>query len=763
MSGVLPLVALSGFVAALAAPALRRAAPRRAHWILALHPLVAFLALTTCAPAVAAGRTIRWSVPWAPSLGLDLSFCLDGLSLVFALLVTGIGALVAVYAGGYLAGHPHLGRFEALLFAFMSSMLGLVLADNVLLLFVFWELTSLASYLLIGFDHERAESRAAALQALLVTGVGGLGLLAGGLLLGASAGTFELSAILRGGAVAAGGVSDAALLLLALAAFTKSAQVPFHFWLPAAMAAPTPVSAYLHSATMVKAGVYLLARLHPALGGSPLWHVLLVSAGAATLVTGAALALRQTNMKRLLAYSTVAALGALTLLLGIGTPAAAAAAVVFLVSHAAYKGALFMVAGAVDHAAGTLDVARLSGLARAMPVTAVSAVLAALSMAGLPPFFGFVAKEQVFLAAWDVPFAAGVTAPLVVGQALLAAAAAIAIGPLLGRPAPGQRAAGEVSWSLRLGPLVLALAGLFAGLAPEAAGALVAAAATAVYGRPVEVALSPWHAPGAAFALGLATLLAGGVAWTLRGRVRALAGPRFAAASPTRLYGVALDTILGLARAQTRLLQSGYLRVYLAVVVASAVVLVVAALHRHGVALRAAPLDVHPPEAAAAVLILVAAVVAVRSTSRVAAVAALGVTGYGVALVYVLFGAPDLAMTQVLVDTLTVVLFVFVLRRLPRLIWRSSRGDRARDACVAGAAGVSIAVLIQVATALPLDGRISGFFAENAVPLAHGRNVVNVILVDFRGLDTLGEITVLAVAAIGVLALVRLRPGSEAA
>jgi multicomponent Na+:H+ antiporter subunit A len=366
----------------------------RSGWIAAALPAGLTLYFGSLIGPIAAGQRLVVAYPWVPSLGVILSFQVDGLSLLFALLISGIGTLVMVYSGGYLAGHHQLGRFFAIILAFMAAMLGLVLADNLLLLFAFWELTSLTSYLLIGFEHERPAARAAALQALLVTGAGELAMLAGLILLGQVGGSLELSQLLtRGEAIRADALYPAILLLILAGALTKSAQVPFHFWLPNAMEAPTPVSAYLHSATMVKVGIYLLARLSPVLGGTPSWQLVLTMVGTATMLVGAWLAVRHTDLKRILAYSTLSALGTLVMLLGIGSAYAATAAVAFLFGHALYKGALFLVAGAIDHETGTREVDRLGGLRGAMPITAAAAGLAALSMAGLPPFFGFIGKE----------------------------------------------------------------------------------------------------------------------------------------------------------------------------------------------------------------------------------------------------------------------------------------------------------------------------------------------------------------------------------
>jgi multicomponent Na+:H+ antiporter subunit A len=763
---------LSGYALALLAPLVCRAGGRAAGWLLALLPAGLAVFFASLVGPVAAGETVAVAFPWVPSLGVALSFRADGLGLLFALLISGVGALVMVYAGGYLAGHPQLGRFYAFILAFMASMLGLVLADNLLLLFAFWELTGLTSFLLIGFDHERPAARAAATQALLVTGAGELAMLAGLVLLGQVGGSLELSQLLTRGAAVRGDWLYPAILLLVLAgAFTKSAQVPFHFWLPNAMEAPTPVSAYLHSATMVTAGVYLLGRLHPVLGGTPAWEASLTAAGAATMLVGAWLAVRHTDLKRILAYSTLSALGTLVLLLGLGTVTAVAAGVVFLLAHALYKGALFLVAGAIDHETGTRDVDRLGGLRRAMPITAAAAGLAALSMAGAPPLLGFIGKELAFEAELGTSVGAVLGGMAVVASILLVAAAgSVGVGPFTGplRPSPkGDASPGrphEAPVSLWLGPVILAAAGLLVGLLPALVDPLLDAAATAVLGRPVPVVLALWHGFNAVLALSVLTLAGGALAYARRGALRRAAawadlGPRW---GPARGYALGLAGLHALARGLTRRLQNGSLHHYLATIVVAMVGLEGVALAYRGPLLGAWRWpDATVYEVGLAALILLAALVAVFTTSRLGAVVALGVVGYGVTLIYLLFGAPDLAMTQVLIETLTVILFVLVVSFLPRFTVLSGARARIGDALVALAGGGLMTTLVLIASGIRFDPAIPDFYAEQSLPGGHGRNVVNVILVDFRGLDTLGEITVLSLAALGVYGLLKLRPPQD--
>ena len=765
---LLTSLVLSGFVLSFIAPWLHKLTRGMTGWIVATLPLGLACYFATLLFSLSPGEAILVSQPWLPSIGINLSFRADGLGLLFAVIISGVGALVTIYAGGYLAGHRDLGRLYAYLMAFMASMLGVVLADNLILLFVFWELTSLTSYSLIGFHHDRADSRASALQALLVTGGGGLALLAGLVMLGiAAGGEWSLSAILSSPVdFGAHPLYLPMFALLMLGACTKSAQFPFHFWLPSAMVAPTPVSAYLHSATMVKAGVYLLARLAPALGGTPLWQHSLTIIGGVTMVVGAYLVWFHTDLKRVLAYSTVSALGTLVMLLGWPDPIAVKAAVLFLLVHSLYKGALFLVAGAIDHETGTRDISVLGGLRAAMPVTSVAALLAGLSMAGVPPLIGFMGKELVYEASMATPVF--LVMAVVAGVTNVVVAGLVGFRPFFARvPPPGSPH--EAPPSMWLGPMVLAvlgaLTGLFTGLV---AARIVGPAASAVAGRPLEVSLpllkklSPWYDGHANVVLfvSIATIIAGVVAYLGWARIRRMLAPLSALEriGPARGYDLGLDALLSGAKWQTRLLQSGYLRSYLLIVIITTVALAVVPLWGL-LSLAAQPLlpDARSFDWAVVVLIVLGALLAVNFRSRFAAVVALGAVGYGVALLFMLYSAPDLAVTQFAVDTLTVVLFVIILCRLPRMTKLANRASRIRDMIVAGAAGLLMTFLVLVVTALKSESRITPFFVENSLPKAHGRNIVNVILVDFRALDTLGEITVVAVAALGVYALLKLR------
>jgi multicomponent Na+:H+ antiporter subunit A len=756
---------LAGFAAAALAPIIQHRVRDNAGWLIAGVPLALTLYFGLHLSRLADGETFTAGYAWVPSLDIDLAFRLDGLGVLFALIISGIGTLIVIYGGGYLKGDPLLGRFYAYVLIFMSAMIGVVLADNLIALFVFWELTSISSYLLIGFKHNYSDSRASALQALLVTGGGGLALLAGLVLLGHVAGTYTISAMMADPqAVQADGLYPAILVLVLIGAFTKSAQFPFHFWLPGAMVAPTPVSAYLHSATMVKAGIYLLARLTPVLGGTDEWQAGLITVGGVTMVLGAFIAWQQTDLKRILAYSTVSALGMLVLLLGVGTDYAVKAAMTLLVAHSLYKGALFLVAGTLDHETGTRDVTQLGGLWRIMPWTGSAGVLAAASMAGLPPLFGFISKEVFYKAAYDAPDGAALLTGFAVLSSvfMVVAAGLVSLKPFFGAPGRTPHKPHEAPLSMILGPVVLGSAGVLFGAQPALVkDYAIKTAVQATLAAPAKVELVLWPGVNTVLLLSIATILAGLALYAVRTPAQQRIRPLDIGAQlgPARGYQASLRGLLWLADRQTRLLQSGYLRIYLITIVAVTTALTGYTLLAHTDidGIWRAP-DARVYEVLIAGVILAGTVTVTQAQSRLAAVAALGTIGYGIALLYIMFGAPDLAMTQFAIETLTVLLFVLVIYRLPRFGRISSRAVRIRDATIALSAGALMTVLVLVVTANPASTALTSYFADNSVTLAKGRNIVNVILVDFRALDTLGEIVVLAVAAAGVYALLKLRP-----
>lgn len=737
---------------------------------LATAPAYGFAWLVGWMLGAGPGAPLEERTPWVPSLGVELAFRLDGLSLVFSLLVLGIGALVLTYAGSYLHRHRDLGRFYVVLALFMGSMLGLVLADDAILLFVFWEGTSLTSYLLIGFDHEEESARVAARKALIVTGTGGLALLGGLLVLHHITGTWSLSAwAAQPDIILEHPLSDWALGLVLVGAFTKSAQFPFHFWLPAAMAGPTPVSAYLHSATMVKAGVYLLARLSPVWADTPAWTGLLTGFGAATMVLSAWAALRFWDLKTVLAYTTTMALGLLVMLLGQGDAASVQAAVGYLVVHALYKGALFMAVGGVDHATHTRDLDALSGLRKAMPLTAVATALACASMAGLPPFLGFVGKE----AAYEANLHAGSLGLVVLGvsflanAALVAAAGVLAIAPFFGPSSAATRHAHESDVALLAGPLVLAALGLGLGLAPGVLDGLVGAATSAVRAETTHAHLALWHGPSLALAASLATYGLGFAIYRSAAGLRA--GRRFGIAvaafteAPARAFEAGFLGIATGAAMVVRGIYSGRLRYY--AIVTFAVALVATGIASAGVVGWRWPQlgEVRPHELVLVVILVAASGIATFVEPAMRAILAVGISGYCVALIYLLFGAPDVAMTQFAIETLTVILVVLTLLHLPSAAFERSRPrSLLRDLTLSVGLGGGLAFLLLGVLSSPLPSEVSDWYLAHAAPDAHGHNVVNVILVDFRGFDTWGEITVLTIAGLGVYALLRRRAGGTA-
>lgn len=761
---------LTGLIVAFAAPFLYRWLGGRVHFALALLPLLFLGYLSTQVQGVLAGGSINTFISWVPSLGINLQFRLDGLSLLFSLLISSFGLLIVIYARGYLGLHPLLGRFYMYLTLFMVAMLGVVTADNIFCLFLFWELTSISSYLLIGFNQEQEQARTAAWQALLVTGAGGLTLLGGLLLLHLATGENTFSGMMESSAlVKESPLYLPSLLLILLACFTKSAQFPFHFWLPNAMAAPTPVSAYLHSATMVKAGIYLLARLSPVLGGTDVWQYSLLLVGGTTALLGAFLALQHTDLKAILAYTTISSLGLLVTMEGIGTALAIKAMLVFLVAHALYKGTLFLVAGAIDHSTGTRELQALQGLGRNMRWTGAAATMAALSMAGIIPFFGFIGKELLYETALESSSLGWV----LLGITLAAGVAFVAVALLLGyrifwkkmpAPTPLLHAASPL---LYMPPFLLGLGGLALGLvaSPVIAPVIKQAAFSILPHHPPQFELELWHGFTPVLGLSLLTLLLGGGLYLFIPRLH-LHSYRLNLLykyGPDRMYHLGFKLFLQQAKIFIRKVQNGYLRTYIIYMILFFCGLISYLLWRDTLLLHLSERrdllqEIRLYEVVLSVLVVAALLYILGTRSRLTSVVVMGLVGYSAALFYVLFGAPDVAATQFLIETLTVVIFVLLLHKLPAFSYLSHQFRKYNLILISLLFGAVMTYVLLLVQEHAVESELKKFYGENSYLQAHGKNIVNVILVDFRGLDTLGEITVLGVAALGIFALLRLYP-----
>ena len=704
---------------------------------------------------------------WIQELGLTLSFTFDGLSILFGLLITGIGGLVFLYAHAYMSHYEGTDKFFFYLTVFSASMLGLVFSSNMVLLFVFWELTSILSFLLISFFHEKDTARKAAFQSLFITGAGGLSLLADIVLIGSITGSYEISQwIDKANLVRESNLYLPALLLILLGVFTKSAQFPFHFWLPGAMQAPTPVSSYLHSATMVKAGVFLLARLNPVLGGTVEWTHIIPLIGVITMLVGSYFAIAQTDLKAILAYTTISALGVLVLLFGIDTKESFKAALVFLYVHAFYKASLFMLAGYIDKKSGTRDINLLSGLAKPMPITFIVSFFALLSMAGLPPMLGFIGKELIYEAKVQSPGIASLVLILgVLSNVLMVAVSAFIIFRIfIGKKVQSPKPLVEKGVLYLVGPVVLVTLSLILGVNPEILGNLIESALGVVHNEQTMVKLSLWHGFNEVFFLSLFTVLSGVFLWGVirfnpqflngwRGVNNKLFVFRF-----TDVFTSGVENFIVFSKVVTQRLQHGYHRYYLLTTL-----LFFTALLGYQLFLTwgweiQTDFSFDPILILGLVIVMVLSVLfTITTRSRIIAIIAMGVVGYGISLIYMYYSAIDLAITQVLVETLTVVMFVLILQRLPKFARLSTRKTKVRDLAVSIAFGSVMSLVALMAINVNLQRPISEYFMQNSYLKAHGENVVNVILVDFRALDTLGEVTVLAVAALGVFALLNLK------
>ncbi|CUH40220.1 Multiple resistance and pH homeostasis protein A [Jannaschia seosinensis] len=757
---VLFFIALLPFIGALLPGLMIRAGRTACASFTAVPTALALVMLLTLAPAVLRGEVVQAEVEWLPQLGLSLSFFVDGLGLLFACMILGVGLLITLYARFYLSSADPMGQFYTYLLLFQGAMLGIVISDNILLMLIFWELTSLASFLLIGYWKHLPEGRQGARMALAVTGGGGLALIGGMLILGDIAGSYSLTEILQQGeAIRASDWYLPALILILLGAFTKSAQFPFHFWLPHAMAAPTPVSAYLHSATMVKAGVFLMARLWPVLAGTDAWFYIVATTGLVTMVLGALIALFKDDLKALLAFSTVSHLGLLTMLLGFGTQAAAVAAVFHIINHLTFKAALFMTAGIIDHETHTRDIKRLGGLRHLMPVTFAIGTVAALSMAGIPFFNGFLSKEMMLEEASHTGWAGSAYAVPVLATlgALLSVAYSLRfIGHVFLGPVRDDypHKPHDPPFGMWAAPALLAVLVVLIGVMPFLAEGIVTAAASAVTGTDLQPYLKIWHGFTPALWMSIIAVIGGAVLLLLHRPLDRIwiSAPR-PEAKP--IFDGIVTGAAALSRRVAEGTHNGAISRYLAIFVTASVALGAVAFSGSGLSEPTRQLLPVPAVVAVGWLMLIVATVAVVTMhhQRFRALVLVGIIGLSISAGFVYLSAPDLALTQISVETVTIMLLLLALHYLPKTTPKESPlGMKIRDGLIALAAGGGVGALAYAFLFRDID-TISDYHLANAYEGGGGTNVVNVILVDFRGYDTYGEIIVLGIAGLVIYAL----------
>lgn len=739
---------------------------RRLGWA-ALAVAAATLSLVVLTPP-----DVVQTLAWVPQLGIDLTVQADGWSRLMAVLIAGIGSLVILYSIPYLGPKEDLGKFYTYILLFMGAMLGVSYSGNLVTLYIFWELTSVSSFLLIGFWYTRTSGIYGALKSMILTVGGGLTMLAGIVLLGNIGGTYELADLIaRRGEVLAHPMTGIALLLILVGAFSKSAQAPFHIWLPDAMAAPTPISAYLHSATMVKAGIFLVARLWPLFAAHPWWPWSVSTIGLITLALGGYLALTKTDLKAILALSTVSQLGLVMTLFGFGTQDAAAAGVFHLLNHATFKGLLFMIVGIIDHETGTRDINNLSGLRRAMPVSAALAVIGAASMAGVPPLNGFLSKEMFLEATLHSPF--GVTAAVIATLASILTTTyclVVAHKVFFGKTAlDTPKHPHEASWLMLTPPAILAVLVVAIGLVPGLVeGWLVIPAIAAVTGVAPDLHIALWH--GLTPALSMSAIALGGGLLAYRFRENLVSAIRRRAPETlhtNRLYDWLWwreEVVERSARWLTDIQMTGLLRDYLVFILGAAVAGFLATIWLRGVSFS--PLTFSPIQPFELVLlgvVVAGAFATIFSRVRLAAMASISMVGLPVSLYFAWMRAPDLALTQLVVEVVTAALFLVVFAYLPQLkVYPRTTGYQDMNIVIS----IGVGLIAALVTLLSMNEQlftpeIAPWYLENSHSAAGGNNVVNVTLVDFRGFDTMGEISVLAIATLSIYALIRLRLGSR--
>jgi multicomponent Na+:H+ antiporter subunit A len=769
---------------------------RRIHtgWFVLPLPIVLFVYFLTFLPETMRGRSLIEMINWIPSLGINFTAKVDGLGLLFALLITGIGALVVLYSIYYLAKNKEkLNHFYVYLLLFMGAMLGVVLSDNLIVMYGFWELTSFSSFLLIGYWYERDKSRYGAQKSMLITVFGGLAMLGGIILLYIMTGTFSVTELIsQANAIYNNALFVPALVCILLGAFTKSAQFPFYIWLPDAMEAPTPVSAYLHSATMVKAGIYLVARFTPVFGEHFLWFWLVTSVGILTLIWGSIFAVKQTDLKAILAFSTVSQLGLIMSLLGAGAAAlhyefldeniytvAVTAAIFHLVNHATFKGSLFMVAGIIDHETGTRDIRKLGGLMHFMPITFTISIIGAFSMAGLPPFNGFLSKEMFFTAmvhvtemdlfnlnTWGIlfPVLAWIASIFTFVYSMI-----LVFKTFTGKYQPDKldKKPHEAPMGLLISPVILVSLVIIFGFFPNLlSDSLISPAMASILpsllgaGEKFMVHISFWHGPNIELFMTLGVIILGIILFKTHAKWKKIYKAVPEKLALNRFYDFLIEGIQSVSYKVTKTYMNGSIRSYLVYIFTFFIVILAATL----IGKNAFTFDTSNVssigiyEVALAVLVVLASICILFAKSRMTSIILLGAVGYTVSLFYVLFRAPDLALTQLVIETISVALFLVCFYHLPKLRRFETRMRfRFTNALISVGVGVMVTLIALSAHSNKLFDSISQYYVENTYTEAAGKNMVNVILVDFRGFDTLFEITVLAIASLGIYSMIKLR------
>ncbi|NYE04563.1 multicomponent Na+:H+ antiporter subunit A [Bacillus niacini] len=765
-----------------------------AGWFVLPIPIVLFVYFLTFLPETMRGRSLIEMINWIPSLGIKFTAKVDGLGLLFALLITGIGALVVLYSIYYLAKNKEkLNHFYVYLLLFMGAMLGVVLSDNLIVMYGFWELTSFSSFLLIGYWYERDKSRYGAQKSMLITVFGGLAMLGGIILLYIMTGTFSVTELIsQANAIFNNALFDPALVCILLGAFTKSAQFPFYIWLPDAMEAPTPVSAYLHSATMVKAGIYLVARFTPVFGEHFLWFLLVTSVGILTLVWGSIFAVKQTDLKAILAFSTVSQLGLIMSLLGAGAAAlhyefldeniytvAVTAAIFHLVNHATFKGSLFMAAGIIDHETGTRDIRKLGGLMHFMPITFTTSIIGAFSMAGLPPFNGFLSKEMFFTAmvhvtemdlfnlnTWGIlfPVLAWIASIFTFVYSMI-----LVFKTFTGKYQPDKldKKPHEAPMGLLISPVILVSLVIIFGFFPNLlSDSLISPAMASILpslleaGEEFMVHISFWHGPNIELFMTLGVIILGIILFKTHAKWKKIYKAVPEKLALNRFYDFLIEGMQSVPYKVTNTYMNGSIRSYLVYIFTFFIVILAATL----IGKNAFTFDtsnvssIGVYEVALAILVVLASICILFAKSRMTSIILLGAVGYTVSLFYVLFRAPDLALTQLVIETISVALFLVCFYHLPKLRRFETRMRfRFTNALISVGVGVMVTLIALSAHSNKLFDSISQYYVENTYTEAAGKNMVNVILVDFRGFDTLFEITVLAIASLGIYSMIKLR------